>query len=438
MTRKHDTTVVGASILVGVATLLMVAVGGTAIGSATDQLPDAAPAEHARDSMPRESDDRSDPTTGVRDANDRALEGLEELQQARETADPAHYARAEAAFEDALASEPENVAALIGKGTLALARHRFTDALALGNRVMRLDPTQSRALGIIGDAQVELGRYDDAIATVQRMVDTRPDLASYSRVSYLRELHGDLAGAIEAMKLAVEAGGPSLENTEYVRVQLGYLYLARGDLAAAETTFGVALRHLPHYVHAAAGLARVRAAQDRLPRAIALFEDAAGRTPLPEFVIALGEAYEASGRTDEADDQYAVVEAMVALQKANGVEVDLDLAAFVADHGDPERAVELARAAYDRAPSIRAAAVLAWALFAAGEVDEAAAFADEALRTGWRDVKVLVHAGLIAEAVGQGRVARDRLELAVELNPTLALVYAPDAAAALDVIGAGD
>ena len=438
MTRKHDTTVVGAGILVGVATLLMVAVGGTAIGSATDRPPDAAPAEHSRDSMPRESDDRSDPKLGIRDANERALEGLEELQLARETADPAHYARAEAAFEEALSSEPEIVTALIGKGTLALARHRFTDALALGNRVMRLDPTQSRALGIIGDAQVELGRYNDAIATVQRMVDTRPDLASYSRVSYLRELHGDLAGAIDAMQLAVEAGGPSVENTEYVRVQLGYLYLARGDLAAAETTFGVALRHLPHYVHATAGLARVRAAQDRLPRAITLFEDAAGRTPLPEFVIALGEAYEASGRTDEADDQYAVVEAMVALQRANGVEVDLDLAAFVADHGDPERAVELARSAYDRAPSIRAAAVLAWALYAAGEFDEAAALADEALRTGWRDVKVLVHAGLIAEAAGQGRVARDRLELALELNPTLSLVYAPDAAAALDVIGAGD
>jgi tetratricopeptide (TPR) repeat protein len=129
---------------------------------------------------------------------------------------------------------------------------------------------------------------------------------------------------------------------------------------------------------------------------------------------------------------------MVALQKANGVEVDLDLAAFVADHGDPERAVELARAAYDRAPSIRAAAVLAWALFADGELDDAAAFANEALRTDWRDVKVLVHAGLIAEAAGQVRVARDRLELAVELNPTLSLVYAPDAAAALDVIGAGD
>ena len=50
-------------------------------------------------------------------------------------------------------------------------------------------------LGIMGDAQTELGRYDQALATVQRMVDLRPDLASYSRVSYQRELHGDLPGA---------------------------------------------------------------------------------------------------------------------------------------------------------------------------------------------------------------------------------------------------
>ena len=93
------------------------------------------------------------------------------------------------------------------------------------------------------------------------MVDLRPDLASYSRVSYLRELHGDLPGAIEAMELAVEAGGPSVENTEYVRVQLGHLHLARGDLAAAEAAFHAALDRLPDYVHATAGLARVRSAR---------------------------------------------------------------------------------------------------------------------------------------------------------------------------------
>ncbi len=43
---------------------------------------------------------------------------------------------------------------------------------------------------------------------LNRMVSIRPDIRSYSRISYLREIHGDIPGAIEAMELAVEAGAP--------------------------------------------------------------------------------------------------------------------------------------------------------------------------------------------------------------------------------------
>ena len=60
---------------------------------------------------------------------------------------------------------------------------------------------------MIADAQIELGRYGAAARTLQRMVDLKPELASYARVSYFRELHGDLAGALQAMRLAVSAGG---------------------------------------------------------------------------------------------------------------------------------------------------------------------------------------------------------------------------------------
>lgn len=49
----------------------------------------------------------------------------------------------------------------------------------------------------------------------------RPDLRSYSRISYLREIYGDLDGAIEAMKLAVTAGYPGYEQTAWARLTLG-------------------------------------------------------------------------------------------------------------------------------------------------------------------------------------------------------------------------
>jgi hypothetical protein len=60
-----------------------------------------------------------------------------------------------------------------------------------------LDDFNANAHGVMGDALVELGRYDEAFVQIQRMVDLRPDLSSYARVSYARELQGDVVGAAE-------------------------------------------------------------------------------------------------------------------------------------------------------------------------------------------------------------------------------------------------
>src|SRR5207248_8469498 len=122
--------------------------------------------------------------------------GVAYLNQARATADPTWYAKAGTALERAQALSPEEPRTLTGAGLLALARHQFASALALGQRAHRVEPSSPDALGVMVDAQVELGRYDDAAATVQEMVDRRPALASLSRVSYVRELHGDTSGAL--------------------------------------------------------------------------------------------------------------------------------------------------------------------------------------------------------------------------------------------------
>lgn len=428
----HRTLTAGIVLLViGSVTITGLALVSAETEAARDRLAIAASGRPPSDAQLFVANTTDELVDGIDDATDNALVGLAELQLARETADPSHYARAEEALRRALEVDPDNVEALIGQGTLALARHDFSDALEIGERALLLNDSIARVYGLIGDAQVELGRYDQALVTVQHMVDLRPDLASYSRVSYLRELHGDLPGAIQAMQLAVSAGGPTAENTEYVRVQLGNLFFAVGDLAAAENAFTTSLAHLPGFVPATAGLAHVRAAQGRLADAIELYRDASERVPLPELVVALGEAYEAAGRAAEARDQYALAGAMQALFEANGVQTDLDLAAFFADHGDSRRAAELARAAYARTPSIRAADVLSWALLKAGAIEEAARYADEALRLGSQDARILFHAGLIAEAAGQADQARLRLAGALELNPSFSPLYAPVAVEAL-------
>lgn len=354
------------------------------------------------------------------------------IQRARETGDPSYYGKAEEVYAAALTRDPQNIEALIGKGALALARHQFREALELGEQARAINPHIARIYGVIGDAQIELGMYEQALETIQTMVDMRPDLSSYSRVSYLRELHGDMEGAIESMQWAVSAGGPNAENTEWVRVQLGHLYFNTGDLTSAEREYQHALARLPDYVYALAGLGRVRAAQGRNDEAIDLYNQAITRMPLPEFVIGLGETFESLGRQPDAAKQYELVRAMQQLFKANGVDTDLELALFEADHGaDPQIAVALARAAYERRPGIKGADTLAWALFKAGQVNEARRYADESLRLGTRDALTLYHAGMIAQAQNDTAAAREHLTQALAINPHFSPLYAPLARQAL-------
>ncbi|HBY94065.1 MAG TPA: hypothetical protein DEP84_08905, partial [Chloroflexi bacterium] len=282
------------------------------------------------------------------------------LQKARETADPGYYNRAEAAFAKTLALDRQNVDALLGQGSLALARHDFATALRWGEQAQALAPDRAAVYGVIADAQIELGRYDAAAATLQTMVDLHPDLAVYSRISYLRELHGDIAGAIEAMTMAIDAGAPYPENSAWTIVQLGMLHFNQGDLSAAEYEFQRAQSIIPDYLPALAGLARVRAGQGRLEEALTLAAKPVEQLPLPAYVILYGELLEAAGRKPEAAQQFELVRALQQLAAANGVVTDLEMALFEADHGDPTRAVALAEAARATRPSILADDALAW------------------------------------------------------------------------------
>src|SRR4051794_2284777 len=125
------------------------------------------------------------------------------LQRARETGDPTYYNLAEQALNKSLALKPDDVNALVAKGSLMLSRHQFSDALAQGEKILGITKHSASVYGLIADAQVELGMYDQAVDTLQTMVNIRPDLSSYARVSYIRELYGDTQGAIDEMKLAV-------------------------------------------------------------------------------------------------------------------------------------------------------------------------------------------------------------------------------------------
>jgi tetratricopeptide (TPR) repeat protein len=358
--------------------------------------------------------------------------GLAYLQQVRETGDPTFYPRAQGTFEQALRLDPRNFTATSGLGSLALARHDFSGGLALGERAARINPDVARNYGVIADAQIELGRYGAAERTLQHYVDVKPELSSYARVSYFRELHGDLPGALGAMRLAVSAGGGTPENVGYVQALVGKLHFDGGDYAAAEGAYRTALETDPGFPAAAAGLARVEAAHGDYPIAIRRLRALIQRLPLPEYVIALGDTEQAAGMTGAARRDYQLVGAETRLLQANGVNTDAELALFEADHGDPLQAVDLAARAWATAPSVRSADAYAWALSSAGRDREALAMSGRAMRLGSRDPSFLYHAGMIALRAGRTERAKAFLSRLVSQSPRFNPLYGPRAERAVE------
>ena len=361
--------------------------------------------------------------------------GLAYLQRVRETGDPSYYPRAEQALRDGLRRDPRRVEALTGLGTLALARHDFQGGLRWALAARRVAPTAVDPFAVLVDAQVELGRYGAAQGSLQEFVDRKPTLASYARVSYFRELHGDLDGAVAAMRLAVSAGGAAPENLSYVQTLLGNLELDRGRVVPARLAYRAALVGLPGYVPALAGLARVDAARGHLGPAIARYRDVVARLPLPENVIGLGDTELAAGRAAAAGQDLALVRVEERLLRANGVDTDVDLTLFEANHGSPAAGVRLATRAWRDAPSVRSADALGWALTRAGHPPEGLAWARRALRLGSVDPAFLYHAGMSALAAGDRADARSWLRASLARNPGWSPLYAPRARRALEGLG---
>jgi tetratricopeptide (TPR) repeat protein len=357
--------------------------------------------------------------------------GLAYVQQARVTADPSYYPKAGAVLRSALSVHPEdNASAYLGLAALAAARHDFAGALRDGDRARRIDPKSGAVYGVIGDALLELGRYRDAFATFQTMVDTQPGLSSYARVSYARELRGDIRGATRAMIAAREVAG-SPQDAAWAAFQLGELAWNAGDVPEASHRYHEASQLDPTWVPPSAGLAKVAWARGHLRAAITLYRDVVARYPAPEHVVALGDLLKIAGDREGAERQYDLARAEASLFRANGVNVDLEIALFDADHGRQRAAVTAARAEWRRRTSVHVADAYGWALHAAGRNEQALRLADRALALGTRSALFHYHRGMIEVALGRAVAARADLRTALSINPSFSILGAPIARAVL-------
>jgi tetratricopeptide (TPR) repeat protein len=361
--------------------------------------------------------------------------GVAYVQQARLTADPSYYPKAEGAVRRSFEVQPtDNFLALIGQGALAAARHDFPAALRAGQRAAAIDPYSAAAQGVITDALIELGRYDEAWVAVQRMVDLRPDTGSLARASYAAELRGDVVRARQLLTDALQLA-PSPVDAGFASYYLGELAWNSGDLAGAGRWYDEGLRRAPEYLPLLAGRARVAAAQGRYAAAVADYRTLVARQPQPGYLIEYGDLLATHRDTAGAAAQYAVVRTEERLFAAQGVNVDLELALFDADHGAPARALTEAQAEYAARRSVAVEDALAWALHMNGRDADALPHARSAARLGTRNALFRYHLGTIEAALGDRGAARRDLSEALRLNPHFSPLHAPRAQAALRRLG---
>ena len=353
--------------------------------------------------------------------------GVAYTRDAIRTADPSLYGAATTAFDRADALEPGAADTLVGRGVLSLTLHRFDEALTLGEQAHRANPFDPDALAVMVDASVETGRYDAAATDLQALLDLRPGLAAFSRVSYLRELNGDVTGASEALSQAETAGSGATFDLASVISLEGDLAFNHGDLAGALRQYDRALALSPDVVLARIGRARVLAARGRLDDAIADLVELTERYPVATAVSLLGDLQAAAGRTHDAARSYDLVRTISTLQQASGAVTDLEMAVFEADHGG-RAAITLATAAYAARPTIYGADALAWALRQGGRSAEAVPYVEEALRLSTHDALLHFHAAAVYADVGADERARAELTVAFTVNPWFSFLHRADAA----------
>ncbi|MEU3707978.1 tetratricopeptide repeat protein [Streptomyces anulatus] len=335
--------------------------------------------------------------------------GMAYVQQARTTADPATYDRAEKALRTSFTVQAEgNTDAETGMGALAAARHDFPTALRWARKATASGPYSSSAYGVLADAYTQLGRYDDADEAVQKMTDLRPDAASLARASYAFELKGDTDRARALMRRSLAAAA-TRADTSFARNVLATLDLQDGDPRAALARTRTGLRAAPGDSALLETRARAHLALGDTAKALADYRAAIAIAPLPHYLLGLGELEQSLGHHGQAEEQYALLRAQDRIRQATGGAADTDAILFEADHGSARKAVTMAEQTLRTRPFVAVHDAYSWALHRAGRDTEALVQADKALATGTRSALFRYHRAVVHHALGDPDVARHDL-----------------------------
>lgn len=274
------------------------------------------------------------------------------MQEARVTGEHGHYYPLALKLADRFADvtntdKDYRFRALADKASILMSLHQFASAKVAALEAIRINPYNAMVHGALVDALVELGEYKEATATADKMTSIRPDIRSYSRVSYLRELYGDIPGAIEAMDQAVQSGYPGYEETAWARLKLGELYEKSGKKDVAKKQYQMILTERPNYPFAVAALSKLALQDKSYTTADSLIDQAISYIPEVSFYITKAEIKLNQGKTEEANLLSKKILIMLQEDEKAGHTMDLAYAhVYKSLLNDPAKALEYVQKEY--------------------------------------------------------------------------------------------
>ncbi|KAA5534632.1 tetratricopeptide repeat protein [Taibaiella lutea] len=317
------------------------------------------------------------------------------------------------------------------KSAVLLNLHQFREALAVAEEGRKLNAYNAGIYGALVDANVEMGNYSEAVKDCDQMLTIRPDLRSYSRASYLRQIYGDNKGAITAMRMAVESGVPGMESTEWSRVNWGNLYLNTGQLDTARMIYETTLSYRPGYAPAEMGLAKVYAAQKKYDAAVIHAKNAIRVLSEASYVAYLGELYMMMGDKAKAMDVNKEVVRLLeenekeqtkgTIAKHNG---NRELALAYLNVNEYDKALEYASIDYKMRPNnIDANDLMSWIYYKKGNYTEAKKYSSVVFQTKIKNADMLYKSGLIYAAAGDQTTAAKLKKDAISVSPYIDASY---------------
>ncbi len=297
----------------------------------------------------------------------------------------------------------QHFTALFYKSTVQLSQHKFNDALVTGKQALALNNTNSGIYGVLVDANVEIGNYKEAVKNCDKMISIRPDLRSYSRISYLREIYGDMKGSIKSMEQAIEAGAPYSEYKCWTIVTMGKMLENHNQLDSAMAYYQFSAKERANYPFGIAGMASVEGKLGNYKKADSLYTIALNAVPEISFIMDQAKLYQKQGKQDEVKRLIPKIESMFQEDIESGHNVNMEYAFFLLDFKkDYKRALELGLKEYKLRPNnIDVNRLLAFAYYANGDLKNAEKHVEIAMKTKKQDAELYCIAGLITNNVKQ-------------------------------------